>query len=216
MRIADDKIRYVEARFLEQYPAGLDDEKWIELWKKHSKSRLFEAFQTDLSEPNLKLAIESGVLENLAERVVKLVKQATTISVFEKIAFQNFMSYREIHPRFFMALYDFLYHFDDESFEEMIDVLSVFKMEKNAFPAKWPLISFFKAYQSPYNYSFVKPTTTKKVAALLQWEIDYNSRPNYQTYMKIVTMVKQFQKQSVYCQNLDLMRVQGMLFIGVK
>lgn len=210
------KVLFVESRFYEQYPAGTSDETWIELGKKHNKARLYEPFRTYLAENNLKLSIESGMLHQLAIDIVKLVKQSTTISVFEKIAFQNFMSYEAIHPRFFLALYDFLYNFDEESFREFVDVLSVFKMEKNAFPAKWPLISFFKAYQSPTAFSFVKPTTTKKVAALLDWEIDYQSQPNYHTYMNIVQMVKQFQAQSSLCSKLDLMRVQGIMFVAVE
>lgn len=215
MNISINKGLLIESRFLDQYPAGLNDEKWLELGKKHNKTRLYEPFHTYLSQNNLKLSIESGVLHQLAIDIVKLVKQSTTISVFEKIAFQNFMSYEEIHPRFFLALYDFLYHFDPESFQEFVDVLSVFKMERNAFPAKWPLVSFFKAYQCPIEFSFVKPTTTKKVATLLAWEIDYQSKPNYHTYMKIVQMVKQFQSQSSLCATLDLLRVQGVMFIGV-
>lgn len=215
MQIDYDKVLLIETRFLEQFPGGVLGEKWLEIGKKHNKARLYEPFQTYLSKENLKRSIESGMFEQLSENVVKLIKQATTISVFEKIAFQNFMSYREIHPRFFLALYDFLYHFDEESFSEFIDTLSVFKMEKNAFPAKWPLVSFLKAYQLPNEYSFVKPTTTKKVAALLNWEIDYQSRPNYQTYMNIVKMVKQFKSQSTICKDLALPMTQGVMFVGV-
>lgn len=210
--IAPDKIIFAETHFLDRFPGGVEDTQWQALLKKHDKPRLYEAYDTFLSQENLKLVIEGGLYYDIIEKILKWVKQSTTVSVFEKIAFQNYLEHDEIHPQFLLCLYDFLYHFDEESFQTFVEVLSVFKTEKNAFPAKWPLITFIKAYQLPFEFSFVKPSTTKKVAKLLEWDIAYSSVPNFDTYMRIVEMVKQFKSQSVVCRDLNLMRVQGILF----
>lgn len=205
----------IDQMFLTIFPDGLEDQTWNDLGKKHDPTKIFKVLENELSEKELKKLLKQKDYETICEVTTKLVKKCTVVSVFEKVAFSNFIA-KETSAEFCNALYNFLYNYSEESFESFVSVLSKHKHSKNANAAKWPIISFLKAYQDPNSYVILKPNTVKAVAKALEFDIEYSPRPNYNTYCKVLEMVKQYQSVSSICNNQNLIITQAVMFVVVK
>ncbi len=201
----------VDFAFLRQFPEGLNDETWIELGKKHNMKKVYEIYDTVLSEPNMKKLIKEKKYKTICEEATNIIKKATIVSVFEKIAFQNFIANEPIHEEFSKGLYQLLYNFNEESFENMVEILLTYKGNKNSNACKWPVITGFVSLRNE-DQVFVKPTTVKKIGDFLKVDIEYKSRPNFNTYNKIRNMVINFKKSSEICKDEKLIIVQALLY----
>ncbi|TLG72943.1 hypothetical protein [Culicoidibacter larvae] len=206
----------IEHKFLQIFPEGLSGDDWNNAGKRHNPDKIFEIFQTELTKEALELTLDSGDYEETIDAITAAVRRVSVISVFEKFAFKNYIAHQEIHGPFLEALYQFMYNFNEESFDGLVSVLLRYRHEKNTNPAKWPVVSFFKAYADPDNYVFVKPNTVKGEARVMEWDIQYKSMPNYQTYMQVMEMVKAFRKHSTLCQNENLMITQAVMFCALE
>ncbi len=203
--------KVIDNQFLEAFPNGFEDQRWNELGKKHNPNKIFNIFNNEFSKQSFKTLLDEESYEEICEIALKLVKSASVVSVFEKVAFTNFMKY-ESTSEFCNALFNFLYAYNEQSFETFVSILARHKNQKNANAAKWPIVSFFKAYQDPNNYVLVKPNTVKAVAKALDYDISYQSYPNVETYNKVLEMVKSYKKDSSVCKSSSLMLTQAVLF----
>ncbi len=202
-------------RFLEIFPNGLLDEEWINLGKKHSGQKIVAQINEELSQENFKKLLNAKKYEEVCLIALKLLRKATVVSVFEKVAFSNYLEHEEIKKDFSIALYDFMYKLDKDSFEKFVLLLARYKSEKNNNCAKWTVVTFFIAYLNPSEYAFVKPTTTKAIAKALDCDIDYTPYPTYETYEKVLAMIEDYRKQSDLCKELDMMMTEAVLYCSV-
>ncbi len=202
----------IELAFLEQFPNGLQDENWILLGKKHNMKTIHQIYENEFSAKNMKKLIKDKKYKKICELATEIVQKATIISVFEKIAFKNYIANEPIHEPFAKFLYDLLYNFSEENFDNMVNILEAYKGQKNANPCKWPVITAFIALRYPNEHVFVKPTTVKANAKILKMDIEYKSKPNFNTYTKVKDMVINFRESSTICKSENLMIVQAILF----
>ncbi|TLG72944.1 hypothetical protein [Culicoidibacter larvae] len=210
------QVQLIENLFLEQYPDGFEDELWLAGEKSYKPEQMITNINQQLSKEELELTLESGDYQEAIDNTLHLVRQSKVISVFEKLAFQNFVEHQEIHEQFLNALYNFMYDYNEENFDNFIMTLLSYRHERNSKPTKWTVVSFFKAYQDPQNYIFVKPTTMKGIAKILDWDIQYKSMPNYQTYQHILAMIRAFQAESSLCRNADMRETQGVIYTALR
>ncbi len=202
----------IDLLFLSKFPDGLNDEMWIELGKKHKPNKIIETINNELSEDNLKEMLENEDYKTICTLVLKLVKKATVVSVFEKVAFQNFINDETTNKDFALAFFDLLYNYNEKSFNEMVSVLAMYKQDKNKNACKWPVITFFISYKDPNKFVILKPNTVKQTAKILEFNIEYSSTPNFKTYTNVINMVENYRENSMICKNENLMIAQAILF----
>lgn len=202
--------------FLQRFPGGLQDELWLSMGKKHKPDNIIKALNTELSKKEMSSNIKKKDYKTICDTALKILRRASVISVFEKMAFRNYLEHEEVQKDFCKALFDFMYNFNEESFRNFTLVLARFKSEKNSNCAKWTIVSFFKAYQDPNEFVFVKPTTTKAIAKALETEIDYSPYPTYNTYMKVHDMIYEYREKSILCKDETLMITEAILYCAVK
>ncbi len=205
-----------EFAFLKRFPNGLVDEEFIGLGNKHKADNLIKAVNNELSKENLKSLIQKKDYKTICESSLKLLRRANVLSVFEKVAFSNFLSHEEIFEEFSKALYNFMYDFNETNFNKFTLLLARFRMEKNCNCAKWTVVTFFISYLDPEKFVFVKPTTTKAIAKALNVEIEYQSYPTYEVYQNVYNMIYNFREQSDLCKNQNMMLTEAILYCAVK
>jgi hypothetical protein len=213
MEVLFMNYKMIDDNFLAMYPLGLGDPDWIGLGKKHNPDKIIKILHEEFSKGALEEVIENELFEETANKILKLIKKSTTVSVFEKVAFQHYIEEPFTHEPLVRSLYNLLHHFSKESFDRMAEVLAMYKSDRTKNVAKWPVITFFLSYYDADNYSFVKPRTVKTVAKNLEIDIDYKPMPNYETYMKILNMVKEYRDNSEVVKNENLMIAQAVLFV---
>lgn len=202
--------------FLQKFPNGLEDDLWLSMGKKHNPDRITKALNEEFSKQKLKEQLQKKDYKTICETALKLLRRATVVSVFEKVAFTNYLAHEEVHEDFSKALYNLYYKFSEESFKEFVLVLARYRKEKNSNACKWTVVTFFLAFKEPDKYVFVKPTTTKAIAVALKTDIDYSPYPTYSTYMKISDMIHNFRESSDIFKNESLMLAEAGLYSAVK
>lgn len=205
----------IEQRFYQQFPGGIQDPTFTEMSARYNPDAIVAIFQDELSEKAIKDAIASHEFEVIVEAAHRAIKKVKVVSMFEQMAFSNFLKHKEVYSDFTKALYGFLYQFSEETFDNFVDVLRRYKSEKNANAAKWPIVSFFKAYSEPKKYIFLKPTTIKNLASVLAYDIQYSSLPNYKTYKNVVEMVTKLKEEVPMLENENMMMTQGVIYCAV-
>ncbi len=133
--INSQTAKVIDLKFLTLFPDGFEDEEWNNLGKKHDPSKIFRVFENELSKKELKRLLKEKDYEEICEVTSKLIKKATIVSVFEKVAFSNFIA-KETTEDFCVALYNFLYNYNEDTFEEFVSILAKHKHSKNANAAK--------------------------------------------------------------------------------
>lgn len=201
----------IDKMFLQIFPLGLNDDHFTQLAKKHKSSdkilemvKQIDLKQFDSDSPTV-------IRQNIAT-ITKLVTKSTMISTFEKLAFKNYMQNASYHALFLKSLKELIMHNNEDQFNDFVDVLSLQKNEYNANIAKWPIISFFLLYFNPNQEVLVKPTTIKKLAHFLNYEIDYKPLPNFHTYALIRDMVMAYKRQSKICAEQNNITVQAIMY----
>lgn len=179
------RLREAEAAFLERFPLGFMDPGLAPIRKAHNVDRL-AAFAKD--NVNQLTVSQPG---KLSEVLVRIVARSSMVSRFEKAPFRECVD--SLGPKDRQRLADAfekrLYgRRKREGFEELVDFFARFKL------ARWSLISALPFYVAPKQEVFVKPTTAKKIVALLEVEhLDYRPRPDwafYDGYRKLILEIK--------------------------
>lgn len=206
--------KMIDQMFLNRFAGGIEDIEFLEMAKKHRSSdkilELAKSLELDdfISASSLKRQAQIDIL-------LQMVQRSTMISTFEKMAFKNYMSNREMHSIFLSSLRSLLLDNSVHTFNDFVDVLLMQKHAYNANIAKWPIITFLLLYNSPYEEVFVKPTTIKKVAAFLQVDIAYTSLPNFETYRLIRSMVMNYKSSSQLCDHQTNITVQAIMYCAI-
>ncbi|MDF0606337.1 hypothetical protein HZU77_011845 [Neisseriaceae bacterium TC5R-5] len=203
----------IDNDFLLRFPQGLQDSQWQQLSKKHrSVYKVITLCQQGLTADVMQNAIASQQLAGITETCRQIISRCTTVSTFEKIAFRNYLNYRDVHLPFVQALYQLLHQFDEGNFHHFVEVLQLCQHDKNANPAKWPLVTAFLAYFDPEQHVCVKPTTIKKLAARLKVDIAYQAQPNPLTYQRVQGMVQNFRQYSTLAREENNIIAQAIMY----
>lgn len=204
----------IDDLFLNFFPEGLEDEEFINLSKKHKvNNKIFKTIE-DIDIEDFLEEYPPTVKKNI-QLITKLVTSCSMVSVFEKMAFKNYIADKRLHETFLQSLYELLNNCNEDTFMEFARVLGLRKHEKNCNIAKWPIITFFLMFFNPDQEVFIKPTTIKKVAKLLEYDIKYEATLNYQTYSLVRDMVTDYKKSSSLCKNENNINVQAIMYCAL-
>ncbi len=95
-------------------------------------------------------------------------------------------------------------------FESGFEELSIYLEDIGA--NKWPVITLFGSHYNEYEDVFIKPTTIKGIAKILEIDIDYKSKPNIITYNKVKDMIFEYKKNSKISKDLSNILTQAILY----
>lgn len=206
----------IDEKFLSLFPLGLEDPEWIKFFEKHDIAKIEEIYNKDLSQKKIEEYIVNNEYEKICKIVLKLSRLSSVISVFEKIAFNNFINIKESNKEFATSFYHMMFDFNSHSFERMVFVLSKYKNDinhKKLNVAKWPIITFFLSQKYPDEFIIIKPSTIKAISKLLEYEIEYKTVPNYLSYKKMIDMIKKYRDNSMIFKNKNLKVAEAALHI---
>lgn len=206
----------IDQDFLLRFPDGLQDAAWQALARKHrSVDSVITLCSQGLAATTMQQALNDGNLATISETCRQIIGRSTTVSTFEKMAFRNYLGFRDVHLPFAQALYRLLHQFGPDSFAEFVEVLQLCRNDGNANPAKWPVVTCFLAYSQPDVHVCIKPTTIKKVAARLGVDIAYRPLPNFDTYARVQAMVRDFRQHSELAREQNNIIAQAIMYCTV-
>lgn len=192
------KLREAEAAFLLRFPLGFNDpDPWmVGVRKRHNVGNLAKYARTNLTE------ITFAQPHKFTDTLITIISRSSMVSRFEKPAFRKFIDSldsnekRKLTEAFRKRL---LGRKKREGFEEIVNMLARYKL------ARWSLVSAVPFYFSPRREAFVKPTTAKKLVAVLEMDaLHYHARPDwifYDGYRKMILEIRKLVDASLSTNN---------------
>lgn len=211
-----DQIKNIENKFLILFPNAFEDKEWLKLVKKHDKKIIDEIFKKSLSKNQMREDIEKGNIENIINACKKAVQNSTTISMFEKIAFRNYMTDKSLHKEFAKTLY-LLLHVDYTKYlSKFVYILTKTRNTiGNSNCAKWTIVTFFLSYSDGDTHVFLKPNTAKKTSHYFSIDINYQAYPNLETYEKFRNIIIQYKEHCTLTKNDPNIKSQAVIFCAL-
>lgn len=214
--IFNENTKRIDTKFLFLFPDSFADKEWLKLDKKHSIKVIDDIFSTYLSKAQMKTALDEGHIEDIILACKTAIQKSTTISMFEKMAFRNYMLDESLHKEFAQSLYNVLYVNYKKYFSEFTYILTKTRNSiSNSNCAKWAIVSFFLAYSNKDYHVFLKPTSVKNVSIYFKIDIQYQAYPNLETYEKFRDIILKFKKQSSLTKNKDNAISQAIIFCAL-
>lgn len=168
------------AKFVAQFSGALHGPV-LEKYEREYKQLAHEQFVATLDQPEYQQLIESKKWSELGE-AIKKCHGINLLSKFELIQFSDVLKNPNAQKDVGQGLYDFLYGTDPIStrFHRYTTLLRDYECDK------WPLVTLPLFLRFPDKFMFVKPTMTKEAAANRGFDIQYESRPNWDTYHRVL------------------------------
>ena len=202
-----EKLKVIEALFLESYPKGFQDEEILKIVKRFKSEKLSE-------EVNILFKKESfSQPEIICESFTKIISKSPLLSLFEKPKLRDAINSMGIYKKdmFSIGLYDLLYGNKKDGFESLVEILLEYKL------AKWSLITLIPYYLNRDKEYFVKPTTTKDI--LRYFEITtfvYKPRPTYKFYKDYKKFLNDLKVKTDKSLTQDNAAFTGFMMISFK
>lgn len=168
-------LRAAEGKFMMMYPGGFNNPEMVEIGKKHKVDKIAAQVQEDFGKKDF------GNVEEMSEKIIKLVSRSSMVSLFEKPKFRDHIRSLNIDEKAAVvgAVKELFYGDEEEGFTELITLLKPYKL------AKWTLVSVFLAYYRPTYDVFMKPTTVKNIVKTFELEdLKYSPTPSYDFYKR--------------------------------
>ncbi len=202
-------------KFLRFYPGGFRDDDYIESerqykWASHLRWR--EA----LDGPQFTALLQDGRYEEIAARAIR-VEQRSLYSMlfsFEKMALRDAVKSGPGARRFAEGLFEYL-HGDgalQPRFEAWVDAVASLP-RKQTRVLTWPLITVFGFLAQPKHHMFMKPNTLRAAARAYGFELDYQSRPDWHTYSKLLELAAHVHIDQRDLGPRDMIDIQSFLWV---
>jgi hypothetical protein len=202
-------------KFLRHFPAGFRDETYIE-WEREYKWETHERWQESLNREEFRALLRRGEYEEIAARAVRVEQRSrySMIFSFEKMALRDAVKSRAGARAFAEGLYDFLHGAGDtrRRFERWVEVVSQLP-RKQTRVLTWPLVTVFSYIAQPDEHIFLKPTVTKIAAREYEFNFQYQSRPNWETYASLLEFAATVRRDNRDLKPRDMIDLQSFIWV---
>jgi hypothetical protein len=173
------------------------------------KARAAEFVAERLSAERLSDLLESGNYSEICADAKRAVSKTGLPSPFEMMALSDFLKKESNQEPFSASLYDLLYGDDfATAFKKFTNLLSA---QENA--AKWPIVTYFPFFRFPQEHVFVKPALFETCAYRLGYELEYEPRPNIDSYRSCVGLVDMIREQIHALAPTSNIDIQTFMFV---
>lgn len=174
----------LEAFFLEKFKGGFEDPEYLENERVYKVSAS-KCMQTTCSKAVLEELLHNGSYAEVCNLAKRVMNQTNLIFRNEKMSLSDGLKEVGDQKLFSRQLYSVLYGSGDEGerFESFVAALEELEA------CKWTTATYFLYLSDPNRYPFVKPSNISIAAKSYAFDICYTSRPNWQTYTRIIDFV---------------------------
>lgn len=200
-------------KFLYYFKKGYSDPKYID-WERQYKLDAHFQFQQDLNKSDYEKLLKEKNYEQIALTAVRIESKTNLLFSFEKMALRDAIKPAEGAKAFAMGLYDYVYGKGllKERFETFTEVIAGLP-RKQTRVLTWPLTTVFGFIANPDEHIFLKPKVTKIAAEKYQFDFDYKSRPNWDTYQYLLDFAEQIRKDTLAYKPKDFIDLQSFIWV---
>jgi hypothetical protein len=202
-------------KFLSYYPDGFRDESYLSLerdykWDTHVR------WQAALGPSEYARLLRLGEFHEIALRAVRVEQQSrhSMIFSFEKMALRDAIKSERGARSFATGLFEWLHGSGpiDTRFEHWCEVVGSLPRRKTRV-LTWPLVTVFGYIAQPDRHIFLKPTVTRIAARLYGFELDYRSRPGWDTYSRMIEFAEVIRADQRDLKPRDMIDLQSFIWV---
>jgi hypothetical protein len=200
-------------KFLRFFPDGFQDETYID-WERGYKQTAYETWQEELGPKELRALLKGGDFEELARRATRIEGKTNLLFSFEKMALRDAVRMDDGAERFGRGLYEFLHGRGGERqrFERWIEVVESLPRRQTRV-LTWPLVTVFGFIAQPERHIFLKPNVTRVAAREYEYDFEYRSRPNWETYTSLLRFAETVREDNRDLRPRDMIDLQSFLWV---
>lgn len=202
-------------KFLRHFPGGFRDETYIE-WERDYKWETHERWQDALRHDEFRALLRRGEFAEVAARAVRVEQRSrySMIFSFEKMALRDAVKSREGARAFAEGLYEFLHGAGDvrRRFERWVEVVSQLPRRQTRV-LTWPLVTVFSFIAQPREHIFLKPNVTRIAAREYEFDFNYKSRPNWETYASLLAFADAVRRDNRDLKPRDMIDLQSFIWV---
>ena len=216
LRGADDPApgaRKCRRKFLRFFPRGFKDETYLD-WERNYKWDAHQRWTLGLSKPTFCALLDAGDYDHIAKLAVAIESRTNLLFSFEKMALRDAIR----HPRgaklFAHGLWDYLHGVDGDNtrFERWVSTVDTLP-RKQTRVLTWPIVTVFGFLAQPTRHVFLKPIVTRRAAEQYGLEFEYQSRPNWRTYVSLLAFAEQVREDQRDLGPRDMIDLQSFIWV---
>ena len=200
-------------KFLRFFPGGFRDETYID-WERHYKEAAHQQWEQSLSRAELRSLLNAGEFSEIAQRAARIEGKTNLLFSFEKMALRDALKPAEGAAAFSRGLFEFLHGRggDKQRFEKWIETVSVLPRRQTRV-LTWPLATVFGFIAQPEKHFFLKPMVTRNAAREYDFNFQYRSKPNWETYASVVDFAETVRRDQADLKPKDMIDLQGFIWV---
>ncbi|HEX8514737.1 MAG TPA: hypothetical protein VF868_00970 [Bacteroidia bacterium] len=200
-------------KFLHYFKKGFPDLKYYD-WERGYKWNAHLAWESQLNQKHFSKLLKEKRYAEIASIAVKIETKTNLLFSFEKMALRDAVKPEEGAKAFAEGLYNYIYGKGDlkKRFEQFTLVLESLP-RKQTRVLTWPLHTVFGFIADPEHHIFMKPKVTKSAAEKYGMELEYVSRPNWNTYRNLLKFAEQIRKDTKDLHPKDMIDLQSFIWV---
>jgi hypothetical protein len=202
-------------KFLRFFPGGFTDPTYLE-WERDYKWHTHERWNAVLGKREFSAMLRRQEFADIAARAVRVEQQSrhSMIFSFEKMALRDATKVEWGAKAFAEGLYEFLHggRSLESRFMQWVEVVSGLPRRQTRV-LTWPLVTVFGFIAQPGTHMFLKPLVTREAARVLGFDLQYASRPNWNTYASLLEFAARVRCDQRRLKPRDMIDIQSFIWV---
>ena len=200
-------------KFLRFFPGGFDDETYID-WERDYKEAAHQQWQKSLGRAELRRLLDAGEFSEIAQRAARIEGTTNLLFSFEKMALRDALKPVAGAEAFARGLFEFLHGRggDRQKFEKWIETVAALPRRQTRV-LTWPLATVFGFIAQPEKHFFLKPMVTRRAAKEYEFDFQYRSKPNWETYANVLELAETVRRDQADLKPKDMIDLQGFIWV---
>ena len=202
-------------KFLHFFPQGFRDAGYLETerdykWQSHLRWR------ESLGEEEFAALLRAGRHDEISARAVRIEQRSrySMLFSFEKMALRDALKSPSGAYTFAEGLFEFLHGMEEleSRFEAWVSAVAKLP-RKQTRVLTWPLVTVFGFIAQPREHIFMKPNTLRAAARAYDFDLKYQSRPNWRTYSRLLELGARVRSEQRDLRPRDMIDIQSFLWV---
>jgi hypothetical protein len=200
-------------KFLRFFPGGFADPTYQD-WERNYKWEAHERWEAALDRATWSRLIREGRFLEIATEAVRIESRTNLLFSFEKMALRDAVRDPAGAEAFATGLFDYVHGrgSDRDRFERWRDVVAGLPRRQTRV-LTWPLVTVFGFIAQPEVHMFLKPNVTRLAARQYQFDFQYVSRPNWDTYASLLAFAETVRRDQRALKPRDMIDLQSFIWV---
>ena len=200
-------------KFLRFFRRGFHDPKYVD-WERGYKWEAHEQWVAALDKASFRRMLHAREHRELARMAVTIESRTNLLFSFEKMALRDAVKSDSGAKAFAEGLFAFLHGGGSEEgrFNAWRDTVAELP-RKQTRVLTWPLLTVFGFIAQPDRHVFLKPNVTRIAAQEYEFDFQYISRPNWDTYQSLLEFAAKIRRDNSDLKPRDMIDLQSFMWV---